>query len=201
MTNTQEHTGIPLDEVLAAARDLATAGRWGRAASLLDATTATDARGRALVALAAAQIALDGDWVNGTRAAPGRLDTAEQASATATLDPASRWDLAHVRLRQAYSDQVHRAGQFRPGPHGRDPAVLADLRRRAGDLHAQAPDDVRRGWAQMYLGLIADNLYAERDAAPAHYEAALRAGESGDEAQATGFLAGTDPTAPPDHDA
>ena len=33
----------------------------------------------------------------------------------------------------------------------------------------------------MYLGLIADNLYGERDAAPAHYEAALRAGESGDD--------------------
>jgi hypothetical protein len=33
----------------------------------------------------------------------------------------------------------------------------------------------------MYLGLIADNLFAEREAAPDHYAAALRAGESGDD--------------------
>ena len=48
-------------------------------------------------------------------------------------------------------------------------------------MRAQAPDDRRQGWAEMYLGLIADNLYAEREAAPAHYEVALRIGESHDD--------------------
>lgn len=44
-----------------------------------------------------------------------------------------------------------------------------------------APDEIRRGWAEFYLGVIADNLYGERDAAPSHYLAALRAGEAGDD--------------------
>jgi hypothetical protein len=33
----------------------------------------------------------------------------------------------------------------------------------------------------MFLGLIADNLYDERDAAPAHYEIALTIGEADDD--------------------
>ena len=59
--------------------------------------------------------------------------------------------------------------------------MLAGLTRRAGELRKRAPDERRRGWAEMYLGLIADNLYGDRDAAPAHYEVALRAGKSGDD--------------------
>jgi tetratricopeptide (TPR) repeat protein len=187
MTNTTENTstdstgaraGIPADEVIAAARDLAHGGRWRRAARLLDATTATDAHVRALLALTAAEVALEGDWFGGTNAAAGRLSAAEQVCATADLDPGSRWDLAFLRLRHEYFGHVLSAGRFCPGPEGKDPDALADLRRRAVELREQAPDDLRRGWAEMYLGLIADNLYGEREAAPAHYEAALRAGES-----------------------
>ena len=33
----------------------------------------------------------------------------------------------------------------------------------------------------MYLGLIMDNIYGDRGAAPAHYQAALRAGEFSDD--------------------
>jgi hypothetical protein len=33
----------------------------------------------------------------------------------------------------------------------------------------------------MYLGLIADNVYGERDKAPAHYEVALQKGDEGDD--------------------
>jgi tetratricopeptide (TPR) repeat protein len=187
MTNTTEKTstdstgaraGIPADEVIAAARDLAHGGRWRRAARLLDATSATDAHVRALLALTAAEVALEGDWFGGTNAAAGRLSAAEQVCATADLDPGSRWDLAFLRLRHEYFGHVLSAGRFCPGPEGKDPDALADLRRRAVELREQAPDDLRRGWAEMYLGLIADNLYGEREAAPAHYEAALRAGES-----------------------
>jgi hypothetical protein len=172
---------LPVAEVIGAARDLALGGRWRRAASLLDAATATNAQARALLALAAGQIALEGDWFGGTDAATGRLSTAAEVCATTELDPGSRWDLAFLRLRHEYRDRVFSSGRFAPGPAGQDPAVLADLRRRADDLREQAPDDLRRGWAEMYLGLIADNLYGERDAAPAHYEAALRAGERGDD--------------------
>jgi hypothetical protein len=190
MTNTAEKTSpdgtsaladIPLEEVIAAARDLAHGGRWHRAASLLDATIAAGAQARALLALVAAEIALEGDWASGTSGASGRLSTAEEACATADVDPGNRWDLAFLRLRHEYFDQILTPQGFRPGPEGKDAGVLADLRHRAGELRDLAPDLLRRGWAEMYLGLIADNLYDERDAAPAHYQAALRAGESGDD--------------------
>ena len=69
-----------------------------------------------------------------------------------------------------------RAG-FQPGPEGKDPEAMADLRHRASELKEHAPDGRRAGWASMYLGLIADNVYGERDAAPAHYTVALREGE------------------------
>ncbi len=174
-------TGIPVDDVIAAARELARGGRWHRAARLLDATTAAGPQARALLALAAAEVALEGDRFCGTSAANGRLNIAEEACATADLDPGSRWDLAFLWLRHGYFDQVLSAGGFYPGPEGKDPDVVADLRRRAGELRGLAPDDVRRGWAEMYLGLIADNLYGQRDVAPAHYQAALGAGESGDD--------------------
>jgi hypothetical protein len=179
--NTASRAGIPLDEIIMAAHDLARGGRWHRALSLLDATTATDAQVRARLALAAAEVALERDWFGGTGTAAGRLSTAEEICATADLDPRSRWDLTFLQLRHGYFDQVVSGGSFHPGPVGKDPDVLADLRRRAGDLRGQAPDGVRRGWAEMYLGLIADNLYGEGDAASTHYEAALRAGEAGDD--------------------
>jgi hypothetical protein len=190
MTNTAQKTstdstsgpaGIGVDEVIAAARELAQAGRWGRAASLLDATTATGARARALLALAAAGVALESDWFGETSASAGRLNTAAEVCAAADLDPGSRWDLAFLRLRHDYYDQLRGPDGFRAGPEGKDPDALADIRSRAGELRGLAPDELRRGWAEMYLGLIADNLYGERDPAPAHYQAALRAGESGDD--------------------
>jgi tetratricopeptide (TPR) repeat protein len=174
-------TELPVHEVIGVARELAKAGRWPRAASLLDAAAATDARSRALIALAAAEVALESDWFAGTRLAAARLSTAEAACAAADLDPAGRWDLAFMRLRRAYFDQLFAENAVAFGPDGKDPAAIAALRREADDLRVAAPDGVRRGWAEMYLGLIADNVAGERDAAPAHYAAALRASESEDD--------------------
>ena len=96
--STGTRADIPVDEVIAAARDLANGGRWHRAASLLDATTAAGPQARALLALAASEVALEGDWFGGTSAATGQLSTAEEVSATADLDPGSRWDLAFLDL-------------------------------------------------------------------------------------------------------
>jgi hypothetical protein len=179
--STGARAGIPVGEVIAAALELARGGRWRRAARLLDATAAPGGQARALLALAAAQVALDSDWFAATSVAAGRLETAARACAATDLDPGSRWDLAFLWLRQGYFQHLHTAGRFVPGPAGKDPEALADLQRRACDLREQAPDDTRRGWAEMYLGLIADNLCGERDTAPAHYQAALRAGASGDD--------------------
>jgi hypothetical protein len=186
MTNTVNQATlvtVPLDEVIAAARDLGNGGRWHRALSLLDAAAATASNPRepALLALAAAEIALERAWFCDTGEAPARVRAAEEGFGAAGHDPGSRWDLGFVLLRMDYFDQILGSGTFCPGPDGKDPGALADIRRRGRELIAQAPDEVRRGWAEFYLGVIADNLYAERDAALAHYLAALRAGEADDD--------------------
>ncbi|MCX5254146.1 hypothetical protein OOK27_08155 [Streptomyces canus] len=172
MTNTTGTT-VEFDELLASARELSLAGRWDRALRLLDSTTCDTAGDRARLALAAAEVALQSDWFGGTDLTAGRAGQAEKES------PGADWDLAFVRLRHDYFRLLRSEGTFRPGPEGKDPEALAGLRRDAHDLRGDAADEVRRGWASMYLGLIADNLFAERTAAPAHYEAALGAGESG----------------------
>ncbi|MET9405201.1 hypothetical protein ABZX90_05340 [Streptomyces sp. NPDC002935] len=181
MTNTASTitTVVPLDQLLAAVRELRISGRWRRATDLLDAARAADARDRARLAVAAVEVALESDWFGGTSLAGERLDAAERAFKEARLD--GGWDLDFLRLRHGYLRLVRVDGRFRPGPDGKDPAALTALHAAAGGLRDRAPDAVRRGWAEMYLGLVADNLLAERDRAPAHYEAALRAGESGDD--------------------
>ncbi|MFK4101888.1 hypothetical protein ACI2L1_17785 [Streptomyces sp. NPDC019531] len=172
MTNTTSTT-VGFDELLAAARELSLAGRWDRALRLLDATTCATPGDRARLALAAAEVALQSDWFGGTEL------TADRAEYAGKQSPGTDWDLAFVRLRHEYLRLLRSAGTLRFGPRGKDPEALAGIRRSAHRLHDDASDEVRRGWASMYLGLIADNLFAERTVAPAHYEAALRAGESG----------------------
>ena len=67
------------------------------------------------------------------------------------------------------------------GPDGREPGEVDALVTEATRLRDEAPDDARRGWASMCLGWITDNLLADREAAPAHYEPALEAARaSGD---------------------
>lgn len=171
MTNTTS-AYVEFDELLSAARELSLAGRWDRALRLLDATTCATPDDRARLALSAAEVALQSDWFGGTKLAAERIEAVQQ-------EP--DWDLDFVRLRHDYLGLLHGEGGFRPGPEGKDPEALATIRRGARHLHEGAPDEVRRGWASMYLGLIADNLFAERTTAPAHYEAALRAGEGADD--------------------
>ncbi|WP_405541938.1 hypothetical protein OG478_07505 [Streptomyces phaeochromogenes] len=171
---------LPVDEVVAAACELARAGRWQRASALLDAAATAEPHGRAALAVAGAEIALEHDWFCGTDTAATRIAAAYKALAETTA-PVGVWDLDFVRLRHTYFRLLLGDGTFRFGPAGKDPAELAELRRCAQELCERADDDVRRGWARMYLGLIVDNLFAEREAAPAHYELALSAGESGDD--------------------
>ncbi|MCY1141200.1 hypothetical protein OWR29_24640 [Actinoplanes sp. Pm04-4] len=157
-----------LDEICGAALDLARAGRWERALTLLDVADSDDPR----FALAAAEIAVDHDMRTGGNEAATRLATAERLCGPA-------WDVQFLRLRIDYFGQLFADGRFSFGPDGKDPAVLDALHQRAGKLAADAPDSVREGWAHMYHGLILDNLFADRAAAPAHYAIALRAGEGG----------------------
>ncbi|MFC8364420.1 hypothetical protein ACFUIY_31660 [Streptomyces griseorubiginosus] len=173
MTHTASTT-VDLDQLLASAHDLALAGRWERALGLLDTADCADPDGRARLALAGAEVALLSDWFAGTDLTAARADRAEKEA------PGAGWDLGFIRLRHDYRRQLLRAGVFHPGPEGKDPEALAGIRRSAHALRDSAPDEVRRGWASMYLGLVVENLFAERAAAPAHYEDALRAGDAGD---------------------
>ena len=90
--------------------------------------------------------------------------------------------MAWVTVRRAYSLAIRNPdGSYRMGPSGRDPGELDALVAEATRLRDEAPDESRRGWASVCLGWITDNLLAERDAAPAHYELGLTAARaSGD---------------------
>ncbi|WIM92637.1 hypothetical protein ACTOB_004589 [Actinoplanes oblitus] len=162
-----------LDEIVAAARELAWAGRWQRALSLLDITAPAAAEAdRFRIALTAAEVALESDWFAGTGLAAARLAAAGRLG--------SHGDLDLLILRHDYWRLMHPGGTWSPGPDGKDPRQLDELRDRAARLAARAGDPVRHGWARMYQGLIADNLLARPDQAVAHYAAALRAGEGTD---------------------
>jgi hypothetical protein len=176
-SNVVASISVEVDEVIGAAKELAKAGRWRRAASLLDAATASNDKDRARIALTAVEVAVEGDWFGGTSDGIVRLGQAEQEA----HDPQGLWDLGFLRLRIDYRETIMRDGDFHPGPEGKDAEAMAGLRRRASELKDQAPDGGRAGWASMYLGLIADNVFGERDIAPAHYEDALQAGEQGDD--------------------
>ena len=162
-----------MDQVAAAAIELARGGRWERAIGLLDAAheeVRTEPDGtHARIAMAAVEVALEQDWWVGTDTARERLQTAEKAGAQG-------WQLDFLRLRKDYLDLIHPAGgRFQPGPWGKDPDTIARLEHQGKQLRRTAPGAAEAGWAEMYLGLIADNLRADRKAAPAHYEKALAA--------------------------
>ncbi|HTJ32842.1 MAG TPA: hypothetical protein VL738_06385 [Dactylosporangium sp.] len=152
---------IPVETIIGAARDLAVAGRWDRAATLLDAAIADvpqddAARGNAArLALAAADVAVDAGWFTGGGDEDARLSKVDEYG----LDPAQRWDLEFAWLRYEYRQHLGRPDR--------------NVRRQGERLAETAPDERRRGWAHHYLGLITDNLFDERADAPAHYEAAL----------------------------
>ncbi|HEX6446909.1 MAG TPA: hypothetical protein VF053_17575 [Streptosporangiales bacterium] len=176
MTNTT--VKLATDDVVGAARELARAGRWRTATDLLDGAATDDPGTRARLALASAEVALESDWFCRTGLADRRLCVAVELRAH--LAPDEQWSLEFARLRHDYASLVFSGDGFSPGPRGKDPGAVDMLRRRAEKLCADAPDETRHGWARFYLGVILDNVCAERDGAPAHYEVALTAGDRGD---------------------
>jgi hypothetical protein len=159
-------TQIELAAVLKAARRLAQAGGWDEADALLEAAHPADERERGRLATAAADVALERDWFAGTDFAAARL-----------REVPAGWDAEFLRLRRRYRLLLMIDGRPAFGPDGKPRQALDGLRHDARALR-DAARGARRGWAEMYLGLVADNLFAERDAAPAHYAEALRAGEA-----------------------
>jgi hypothetical protein len=198
---------VAVDEITAAARVLARAGDWNAADRLLDAARAGDGRGAAgadagadagagaagvpdgsapgsvlALALAAAECAVDRDFVTGTRLAPQAIAEAEVAAAQAA-GPTERWDLDFLRLRQEYGSELFSAdGQPAFGPGGRDPARVAQLAERALGLLQTAPDEGRAGWAGFYRGLVADNLAGDQATAQVLFTRALDSAEQAEDA-------------------
>ncbi|MBL7258728.1 hypothetical protein [Paractinoplanes lichenicola] len=156
-----------LDVTATAALELARAGRGETALRLLDASPPDDPR----IALAAAEVALELALRKGLGPVRERIKAAERACGRT-------WEVDFLDLRADYFEQLF-GGGF--GPDGKDPAVLEELCRRAGELAEGASDQVRAGWAHMFHGLVLDNLVGDRSAAPAHYAVALEAGEAGDD--------------------
>ena len=174
MTSTAKAV-IPVEELIAAAHELSVTGRWERASRLLDACTTDASDSRARIARAAAQVALEQDWFAGTDTATARIEAAEKEF------PGGDWDVDFARLRNTYRRLLVVNGTLRLGPDGKDPEALTSLLREAEALRDGAPDEGRRGWAEMYLGLITDNHFADLAGAPPHYASALRAAESVDD--------------------
>jgi tetratricopeptide (TPR) repeat protein len=163
--------------LLRAARELGRAGRWRTALALLDAAATTDPSLRSALAVTAAEVAMDATWFGDDDVAGARIAAADAAQPEGVRG----WDLDLVRGRYDYYRLLYATGTLRAGPDGKSPDEVAAARRRFEELLDRAPDAVRLGWAEMYLGLVEDNLYGHRDAAPPHYRAALAAGRSGDD--------------------
>jgi tetratricopeptide (TPR) repeat protein len=171
---------VASEVLLRAARALSAATRYDEALALLPpAESVRDSDVRAEVTMAMAEIVGRRDYTHARRSSGAPLPLDEVAG----VSDRTGWDVAMHRLRTSYADQLRREdGSLWFGPEGRDPAVRAELRREAERLRDTAPDGVCRGWAEMCLGWISDNIDGDRDAAPSHYERGLAAGREADDA-------------------
>jgi hypothetical protein len=179
-----------------AARALRLAGRWSVAEQLLAAVGDAAPGERAALAVAAADVAVDGDfWRATTTAGPAleraarELDAWELAGAAGAPATRLRCDLELLQLRQDYYAELFGPGGPRFGPGGRDPAVIDELAARARRLRASAPDRSGAGEAAFCAGLVEDNLRGDSAAARPLFAEGVAAGEeSGDDLLASESL-------------
>jgi len=166
---------VPARSLAAAARTLMLAGRWTDALALLD-TARPDEAERSLLAVTAADVAVEQDFFSFTNVADRYLE-----AASGCVGDADAWDLDFVRLKRAISEEQMN-GPASWDPADRDPVVVSGLAARAVALRDSAPDDARRGRASFYGGIIHDLLRGDPAAGRAMYEAAREwAAAAGDE--------------------
>jgi hypothetical protein len=174
---------LPVTQVTAAARALMLAGRWSQATAMLDAAAPADDAERVVLAVAAAEVAVDQDfWLRTGSGSPALTRAATVAGGAGGAGGAGAvvsWDLDFVRLKHDYDVQLFGSGNAEPtwGPEGRDLAVLDQLAARAVALRDRAPDRARQARAAFYAGLIADNLRGDAVAGREFFEQARLAGE------------------------
>src|SRR5581483_10630272 len=162
-------TQLAADELVAAATALQLAGRWDAATRLLDAARPGDPAEAARLAVAAATVAVDGDFFRNTDTAGPVLARADAAVAAAP-DPVLDWDLASLRARIDHAATLF--GTTPPGGGGAG---------RVERLRETAPDPLRAGWAAFWCGVIQDHAGADHATAVVRYAEALRvAEEAGD---------------------
>jgi hypothetical protein len=168
---------LPATHVTAAAHALMLAGRWSQAATLLDAAAPADDAERAVLAVAAAEVAVDQDFWLRTGSGSPLLTRASTVAGGA--GGVVSWDPDFVRLKHDYDVQLFGSGDAEPswGPEGRDLAILDELAARAVALRDRAPDRARQARAAFYAGLIADNLRGDAVAGREFFEQARLAGE------------------------
>ena len=167
-----------LSTLLTAVTALEGAARYDEALALVAATEVSDERDRLALLMARASVVGRRDYVRGVpSSAEHPLDAAEELASRIGTGPTTSWDLAMLRLRRQYADQL--VGGI--GPAGRDATVVSAMAAEAKRLRDSAPDDGRRGWASMCLGWFGDNLRGDRVEAPQHYTEALLAGRSADD--------------------
>jgi hypothetical protein len=188
---------IPVERVVEAVRALRLAGRWGVAERVLAAAGDGAPDERAALAVAAADVAVDGDFWRGTTTAGPALERATRELATWELAGAGEsltaTKLAHdvelMRLRQDYFAELRGPDGPRFGPDGRDPAVIDGLAARARRLREAAPDRAGAGEAAFCAGVIEDNLRGDSAAARPLFTEGVAAGEqSGDDLLASESL-------------
>jgi hypothetical protein len=183
---------ISAEQVVEAARALRLAGRWSVAEQLLAAVGDAAPGERAALAVAAADVAVDGDfWRATTTAGPALELAARELAGAAAGAPAARLrcDLELLRLRQDYYAELLGPDGPRFGPGGRDPAVIDELAARARRLRASAPDRSGAGEAAFCAGLVEDNLRGDSAAARPLFAEGVAAGEeSGDDLLASESL-------------
>jgi hypothetical protein len=177
-TMTTRHSDVAA--ICDAAIQLSLGLRFGQALRLLDGTQVDTPVDRVRLALTAADVADRAELGPGLGSASSRFDELDKLLSEVEVEREVRWDAEWLHLRRAYSLAIRNPdGSFRLGPAGRDPQEASALVAEAGRLHAAAPDAVRRGWVAVCQGWIADNVLADRDAAPARYAEGLEAGRSG----------------------
>lgn len=160
---------VPVTTLVDAARALHRAARFTEAAALV--ASATGAETNPALALARAEVTVMADYFHRRETDPEVLRRTETVI-TVHGSGEDAWDLDLLRLRHAYYLRLLRHPLPEP-----DPARDEQLRHRAETVRDSAPDDHRRAVPELLLGWIADNVLGDRATAPAHYAAALRAGE------------------------
>ncbi|HEU5474255.1 MAG TPA: hypothetical protein VFV67_26710 [Actinophytocola sp.] len=153
---------IPGDVIASAVRALLAAARFAEATALLDAAGAAE---HPALVLARIEVTLARDWHHGEVSAAEPLHAARAVIERAG-DAEAAWMLDFLSLKRDYNERL-----LSPS----DDRTQEELVGLAGTLRDTAPDPRCRGWAEFYLGVIADNFTGRRDTAPAHYRHALAA--------------------------